>query len=209
MPGANSDTEAELTLELLSAVEEGKQHSQRLLAKELGVALGLTNSYVKRCIRRGWLKATQAPPNRYGYYLTPKGFAEKSRLTARYLRSSFSFYRRVRNELDELLETSMKAGETKIVLAGRSEIAEIAVLCASQYPVEIVAVLDPSNEPTFLGATVVSSLDDVDAVDAVIVTDTAAAQKTYDTVTNDRPGLVVRTPSILRITMSKHGQQEK
>lgn len=208
MPGAN-DPEAELTLKLLSAVEEGKPQSQRTLAKELGVALGLTNAYVKRCIRRGWVKATQAPPNRYGYYLTPKGFAEKSKLTARYLRSSFSFYRRVRNELDELLETCLKAGETKIVLAGRSEIAEIALLCASQYAVEVVAILDSSNEPTFLGTAVVSSLDAVEDVDAVIVTDTAAAQTTYDTLTSERPDLVVRAPSILRITKTKNGHRQK
>ena len=63
-------------------VEENSQITQRSLASELGIALGLTNAYLKRCVRKGWVKINQAPANRYAYYLTPRGFAEKSRLTA-------------------------------------------------------------------------------------------------------------------------------
>ena len=44
----------------------------------MGVALGLANSYLKRCIRKGFIKITEAPANRYLYYLTPQGFAEKA-----------------------------------------------------------------------------------------------------------------------------------
>ena len=60
--------------------------TQRHLADRLGVALGLANSYLRRCARKGLIKITQAPDNRYLYYLTPQGFTEKTRLTARYLR---------------------------------------------------------------------------------------------------------------------------
>ena len=111
-------SEPEVTLDLLSAVEADDQHSQRSLARDLGIALGLTNAYVKRCVKRGWIKASQAPPNRYAYYLTPKGFSEKSRLTARYLKSSFSFYRKARSELDELFEQAIESGHRRVALAG-------------------------------------------------------------------------------------------
>ena len=40
----------------------------------------------------------QVPLNRYAYYLTPQGFAEKSRLTAEYLAASFDFFRRARGD---------------------------------------------------------------------------------------------------------------
>ena len=87
------DKEARLTLELLNAIDGRSDMSQRFLARNMGVALGLANSYVKRCVRKGYVKIKEAPANRYLYYLTPIGFAEKSRLTARYLSNSLDFYR--------------------------------------------------------------------------------------------------------------------
>ena len=191
--------EPEVTLDLLSAVEANEQHSQRSLSRDLGIALGLTNAYVKRCVKRGWIKASQAPPNRYAYYLTPKGFSEKSRLTARYLKSSFSFYRRARNELDDLFDEIMKSGHRRVVLAGRSELAEIAVLCAGQYPVEIAAVIDTGNEPAFLGIPVVSDINAVSGVDSVIVTDTQAGQETYDKMAAGDERVPVFARKMLRV----------
>ncbi len=194
-----SKPEPEVTLDLLSAVEANDQHSQRSLAQDLGIALGLTNAYVKRCVKRGWIKASQAPPNRYAYYLTPKGFSEKSRLTARYLRSSFSFYRRARNELDELFEEAAKSGHRRVALAGRSELAEIAVLCAGQHPVEITAVIDTGNEPSFLGLPVVSDVNSVSGVDGIILTDTRAGQETYEKMVASEQRIPVYAPKMLRV----------
>lgn len=198
--------EQEVTLDLLSAVEANDQHSQRSLARDLGIALGLTNAYVKRCMKRGWIKATQAPPNRYAYYLTPKGFSEKSRLTARYLKSSFSFYRQARNELDELFELAEKSGIKRVALAGRSELAEIALLCAGQYPVEIAAVIDAGNEPSFLGIPLVSDLSAVSPVDGIIVTDTRSGQETYDAIVARTDQVPVFTPKMLRVQTRAQSQ---
>ena len=192
-------SEPEVTLDLLSAVEADDQHSQRSLARDLGIALGLTNAYIKRCVKRGWIKASQAPPNRYAYYLTPKGFSEKGRLTARYLKTSFSFYRKARSELDELFELAIKSGHRRVALAGRSELAEIAVLCAAQYPIEIAAVIDAGNEPAFLGIPLVSDVNAVSAIDGIIVTDTKAGQETYDKMAGIDGSVPVFAPKMLRV----------
>src|SRR5438045_4898592 len=95
MPQAarSEDSEnARIVLGLLESVERDGVQSQRKLASELGIALGLVNAYLKRCVRKGLLKIGQAPPRRYAYYLKPHGFAEKSRLTVEYLYSSFYFF---------------------------------------------------------------------------------------------------------------------
>ena len=83
--------EESLTLEILQAVEADSDMTQRRLADSMGVALGLANSYLRRCIRKGLVKIKQAPANRYLYYLTPKGFAEKSRLTGDYFAYSLNW----------------------------------------------------------------------------------------------------------------------
>ena len=81
----------DMTLGLLSAVEADSKVTQRSLSRELGIALGLTNSYLKKCIDKGLVKIKQVPANRYTYYLTPRGFSEKSRLTTEYFKSSLVF----------------------------------------------------------------------------------------------------------------------
>src|SRR4051812_41234808 len=81
-----------IVLSLLNSVEDGAQ-SQRRIAEDLGIALGLVNAYLKRCVKKGLVKVRHAPARRYAYYLTPQGFAEKSRLTVEYLSYSFSFFR--------------------------------------------------------------------------------------------------------------------
>ena len=96
--------EEKITLDLLEMVEENSAITQRSLAAELNVALGLTNSYVKRCAKKGLIKVKQVPSNRYAYYLTPSGFAEKSRLTAEYLKQSFNFFRMAKGQSHNLLQ---------------------------------------------------------------------------------------------------------
>ena len=107
--------EEQLTLEVLDAVGRKNDISQRFLAQELGVALGLANSYLKRCIRKGFIKIVDAPANRYLYYLTPKGFSEKSRLTGRFLKNSFSFYRAAGNSCSNAYVQCRENGWKKII----------------------------------------------------------------------------------------------
>jgi len=134
------------TLEILEAIEADSRISQRGLARELGVALGLTNSYLKRCVRKGLVKIQEAPANRYLYYLTPKGLAEKSRLTAQYLSYSFDFYRRAGDSLKRVYGRCHRDGYKRIILAGVSYLAEIALLRVGEYGLQIVAVYDPEAE---------------------------------------------------------------
>src|SRR5690348_17440781 len=129
-------------LGLLAAVERDSALTQRHLARELGIALGLANAYLRRCAKKGLIKIRQAPLNRYAYYLTPRGFAEKSRLTAEYLTISLDFFRRARHECAVLLAACDTRGWRRVALVGAGELAEIAALGATETGVEIVAVID-------------------------------------------------------------------
>ena len=94
----------EIMLGLLTSIERDSGITQRKLACDLGIALGLANAYLRRCVRKGLIKMSQVPLNRYAYYLTPQGFGEKSRLTAEYLAVSFNFFRRARGDCADLFE---------------------------------------------------------------------------------------------------------
>lgn len=90
-------------LQLFTAVEQDSYVTQRSLATRLGVALGLTNLYLKRLTRKGYIKITAIPSKRIGYLLTPQGFSEKAHLTYHCLHNSLSYYRNVRVRLREAL----------------------------------------------------------------------------------------------------------
>jgi hypothetical protein len=151
-------------------------------------------------MRKGWIKVKLAPANRYAYYLTPHGFAEKSRLTAQYLTISFNFFRRARAECSELLSECATRGWRRVGLAGVSDLAEIALLCAHEARVEIVGVIDPSVESEeFAGLPVVRRLSDLNAVSAVLVTDFRNPQAVFDELAIAMPSERLLTPPLLRI----------
>ena len=135
--------EERLTLELLDAIERGGDVSQRTLASQMGVALGLTNLYLKRCAKKGLVKIREAPANRYFYYLTPKGFAEKSRLTAQFLSSSLTFYRQSAESLSELYRECQSHGWRTLILCGVSDLTEIALLRVNETQLDVFGVYAP------------------------------------------------------------------
>src|ERR1700741_5622774 len=108
--------EARIMLGLLESVERDGGQTQRRLASELGVALGLVNAYLKRCIRKGLIKVSEAPARRYQYYLTPHGFAEKTKLTVEYMSLSFSLFRRAKADCTAALEAAAGRGLTPVAL---------------------------------------------------------------------------------------------
>ena len=103
-----SDRHLERDLHILSAIEEGAPLTQRALAERLDVALGLANLCLKRLVRRGYIKVVRfndrpSARKRLRYLLTPKGLAEKSRLTYEHTIYALNLYRRTRQTLREAL----------------------------------------------------------------------------------------------------------
>ncbi|PIW26405.1 MAG: MarR family transcriptional regulator [Rhodospirillales bacterium CG15_BIG_FIL_POST_REV_8_21_14_020_66_15] len=212
----NHNQMVETTLDLLDAVAEDETISQRGLAEHLGVALGLTNAVLKRCVKKGLLKISQIPAKRYAYYLTPQGFAEKSRLTAEYLSHSLQFYRTARHEYTEIFRYCATRGWRRVVVVGATELAEIASLATTGTDVTIVGVLDPGrNEAAFCDLPVFQTLEAIPPAQrphAVVITDLTDPQSAYDKLTDLLPADRVLAPKLVRISVAPakesgvHGQ---
>jgi len=173
--------EEQLTLELLDAIEKDSDISQRHLAKKMGIALGLANSYLKRCIKKGLIKIHDAPANRYLYYLTPHGFAEKSRLTASYLSYSFSFYRKAGDSCRNAYKQCKENGWNKIILCGISDLAEIAILRSYEIEIDIIGIYDPHTDlESFINHNVFHDLIILPEHDGYILTDLNTTKASYE-----------------------------
>ena len=198
LPPDENDS-ARLVLGLLTSLEADGAQSQRRIAAELGVALGLVNAYLKRAIKKGFVKVGSAPARRYAYYLTPQGFSEKSRLTVQFLTDSFSLFRKAKEEYGRLFERAQALGFRRIVLAGQSDLCEIAVLCAVDGPISILAIVDPdATASRFVGVKVVSYYALVgEPFDAVVVTHLTAARSVFDQAVSNFGAEKVLAPGLL------------
>jgi DNA-binding MarR family transcriptional regulator len=161
----------DILLGVLTAIDRDSNTSQRTISRELNVALGLANAYLKRCVRKGLIKIKQVPRRRYAYYLTPQGFAEKSRLTGQFLSASFTFFRRARDQISGLMSDCTERGLPRIAFAGVSDLAEVGTLCAHDHPVTLVGIVDAGRAgEEYYGLPVRGSLKELGPVDVVIVT---------------------------------------
>jgi DNA-binding MarR family transcriptional regulator len=204
-PDEASGENARITLGLLDSVERGDAQSQRRLAAELGIALGLVNAYLKRCIKKGLVKVNEAPARRYAYYLTPQGFAEKSRLTVEYLSHSFGFFRQAKSDCSQVLGSAADKGFQRVVLTGRSDLAEIAAICALDHGVAIVAVVDAAaGGSRFAGLVVYPGYDEVPTpFDAVLITDLVKARETTNAAVARFGADRVLIPELLRVRIGE------
>ena len=144
------DIQAQRDLQLLNEVEQNAAVTQRSLAGKLDVALGLTNLYLKRLARKGYIKITTIPRHRIKYLLTPQGMVEKSRLTYLFMQHSLLFYRDMRQRLKIVLTERAKAGAKRIVIYGTGELAELAYISLREMDLTLVGFVDGNKGETFL-----------------------------------------------------------
>lgn len=188
-----------VTLEILQNIEENEEVTQRHLSDSLGVALGLTNSYLKRCVNKGLIKIKHVPANRYLYYLTPKGFSEKSRLTAEYLSYSFDFYRKASESLNETLSLCHQQGYKNILFCGISELAEIATVRLHEHDLEHVATYEKHIQTeAYLGKPVWLSFENKE-IDAYLITTLSNAENVYKELSKNISTEKIFVPNILGI----------
>ena len=160
------------TLKILEEIGKDKAPSQRYLAGKLNISLGLVNSFIKRLAQKGLFKIKNIPKNRVKYILTPKGAAEKTRLTYKYIQYSFQFYKSAREKLRILFYGLTENGNKKIVFYGAGDLAEIAYISLQEVPIELVAVVDNNKAGEIFMDFVITGSDYLSTIyfDKIIIT---------------------------------------
>lgn len=147
---------------LLDEISKNNSVTQRDLSKKVGVALGLINSYMKNLASKGYITVSQIPSKRYKYYITPKGFKEKTRLTYEHLRNFTNLYKVARQDFRSLFSKLEGSNIKKLAFCGVGEVAEIAYLSLQETNLELisfvgdtVAGVEGSVQGRFLGKDIV------------------------------------------------------
>ena len=90
--------------EILRKIKSKPNSSQRELASDLGFSLGKLNYCLNALKDKGLIKIKnfQKNPNKigYAYVLTPKGLAEKTKLTLNFMKRKMKEYDELKSEFD-------------------------------------------------------------------------------------------------------------
>lgn len=180
------EKEAQRHLTILNEIAEGNHVTQRAMADKLGVALGLVNLYLKRLIRKGYIKVSSIPSNRIKYLLTPKGMAEKARLTYEYMDYSLFLYREARKTIREGLASLVDRGVRRVAIYGTSEAAELAFLTLRDLGLEVPVIISGDDyKGVFLGLPVLPLSEvSTEEIDLVIIASFTENTQDISIITN-------------------------
>ena len=94
--------------EVLRTINKQPNLSQRKLADKLGFSLGKLNYIIKALKDKGLIKINNFSKNpnkiNYIYILTPKGIAEKTKLTINFMKRKMHEYDELKNELEKKID---------------------------------------------------------------------------------------------------------
>lgn len=162
------------TLKILEALEKDPAQTQRDLANQLKISLGLVNAFTKRLAQKGCFKISTIPKRRIQYMLTPKGLAEKARLTYQYVSFSLQYYAETRSKIKGVLRKLPEQQNTLIYFFGVSELAEIAYISLQETRLTLAGIIDDELAGnSFLGFQVKdkSFLKKISKKDIIVITE--------------------------------------
>lgn len=159
--------------QILDEVSKNGEVTQRSLSRSLGVALGLTNLYVKRLGKKGLIKIVNLKANRLRYELTPSGIAQKTAMAFQYVQDSYVFYREARKSLTKTFDGMKAAGARSVVIYGTGDLAEIALLSLQEAQLEVSGVVSAHHAGQALCGRPVRSPEAISSMvyDRVVVVD--------------------------------------
>jgi EPS-associated MarR family transcriptional regulator len=109
--------ETEEVLKVLREIAITPEMTQRELSSRLGISLGKVNFLVNALIQKGLVKAHNFKNSNnkkaYLYYLTPRGFEEKAKITYRFLRRKMQEFEQLESEI-RLLKKEAGVSDTTV-----------------------------------------------------------------------------------------------
>ena len=133
-------------LRLLEELERNPIISQRKLSHKFNIALGVTNACLRRMARKGWIRIRGLSHRKIGYYLTPKGFEEKARLTLHMISYTMQHYSELKKMISHRLLEMEQEGFHRIVFYGISDEMEVAYITLQGVNLKLVGIVEDDDK---------------------------------------------------------------
>jgi DNA-binding MarR family transcriptional regulator len=146
--------------QILQAIASGERVTQRSLAGDLGVAVGLTNLLIRRLAGKGYIKVSGMGTRHVRYLMTPAGWEALARATRLSLENTIHLYTQTREQirvsLDEVSQRCRIDGDGKkrVVFYGAGDVAEIAYVSLQRTDLTLLGVVDDRRTGRFFDLTI-------------------------------------------------------
>ncbi len=135
-------TEDLRNLQILEEITRESRTSQRQLARNLGVALGVANACLKKMVKKGFVKACGINHCRIAYYVTPEGLNEKTRLAYHFIQHTIKYYSNLRKLVSVRLNLIAEGGAKTVVFYGAGEVMEVALISLQATDIQLLGIVD-------------------------------------------------------------------
>lgn len=153
-------------LDILQAIGDGEKVTKRDLLHRVSIAGRLADRYLKQLVAKGMLKVKTAPARRMLYWLTPKGFAEKARLTYEFVSYTYKMNRECHRLASNMLHgLASRGGVRRVVFYGAEPLAEVVAVSLAENEIELVAVADEDHIGEECAGHRVLSIDALDGLE--------------------------------------------
>jgi len=106
--------------------------SQRVLAENAGMSIGLMNAVLKRFVERGWIMLTNVNMRKLAYAVTPAGIAELTSRSQAFAKRNFLLASNYNDKLCKLIGNAKKEGKTSLVLYDQSYISFLLIYACKE-----------------------------------------------------------------------------
>jgi len=107
--------------DVLTILDREDSPSQREIAKQTGFSVGLVNTLIKKCAKKGLVKIEGLNSRNIKYILTPEGIKEKTKKTIDYIKRSYQAIKQLQNRVNELALKHSSEGKKIFIYKERED----------------------------------------------------------------------------------------
>lgn len=134
--------------QILTYLQDEEFTSQRKIAEGTGLSLGTVNILLKKLAQKGLVKIERLNARSLRYILTPRGIAEKTHLTYRFIKQSYSYVTKINSVMDNVVKLVKKHELGEIILFGpRNEVFQILSMTLEQKDADYRLIKKEENLP--------------------------------------------------------------
>ena len=111
--------------DVLTILDRADSPSQREIAKQTGFSVGLVNTLIKKCAKKGLVKIERLNSRNIKYILTPEGIKEKTQKTIDYIKRSYQAISELQSKVEEITKKHISEGRNIYVVEEDDEIFSI------------------------------------------------------------------------------------
>jgi len=123
---------------VIREISNHKKPTQRHIAKQIGISLGLTNLIIKRLIKKGYIKIQEAPPRTIMYILTPKGLAEKTNKSYQFTLKTINLMKNIKERIQNIIKEEYEKGTRQFFVSGNGELSTLTEIALRDMNLEEV-----------------------------------------------------------------------